>query len=437
MASKRQEARSFRPVEAVEVLAWGDSVGAVALDPKTGHCAFRYQPAFARREIELAPLQMPLSTERIYVFPELPEATYKRLPAMLADALPDAFGNALIDRYMAERGINAAAITPLDRLTYMGRRGMGALTFRPARGPVRQKPTALDMDELVSAARAAVHGSVEDDRQAAQSLQHIVDVGTSAGGARAKAVVALNSQTGEMVSGQLNAPDGFEHWLLKFDGLTTARNLGSPGNFGRIEMAYHLMAKAAGIEMTDCRLLEENGRAHFMTKRFDRHGSTGRHHVQSLCAMAHMDFNLIGVHGYTQLFSTMRALQLPYEQMCEAFRRMAFNVMARNCDDHTKNFSFILRQGTSTWALAPAYDITFAYAPQNKWLSKHLMAVNGKFDGITRDDLLQEAERYGIGHAKHILQEVRNAIDSWPEFARAAQVPQESVASTQRELRPT
>lgn len=338
----------YKAVQRVEVWIWGRRAGAVALDPGLGFYVFAYDPAFGRTGIELAPLHMPVDTkERPYFFNGLPEQTYKRLPAMLADALPDDFGNALVNAYMAAKGIPAEQITPLDRLAYMGKRAMGALEFRPARGPRTTKPTVLAMDELVTEARAAVRGSVEHDDQAHATLRNIIEVGTSAGGARAKAVIAWNPSTGEIRSGQLDAPKGFEHWLLKFDGMGVDRELGVSQAYGRIEFAYYLMATAAGINMSESRLLQENGRAHFMTKRFDRDQDGTKVHVQTLCAMSHLDYKKRGANAYEQLFLTCRdpRLRLGHETDVEIFRRMVFNVAGRNCDDHTKNVAFVLRQG--------------------------------------------------------------------------------------------
>jgi len=420
--AKRRSPDAYRPVERVEVLLWGRYVGALALDPALGFYVFAYDPDFARAGIEPAPLRMPLrDDEHLYVFTDLPEATYFRLPALLADALPDDFGNALIDRWLAERGVPKAAISPLDRLAYMGGRAMGALEFRPQRGPRNLKPTAIELGELVTTARAALSGKWSDNDDAAASLRSIIDVGTSAGGARAKAVVAWNAETQELRSGQLDAPEGFQHWLLKFDGVGADRALGASGGYGRIEYAYHLMARKAGITMSECRLLEENGRAHFMTQRFDRAGLRGRHHVQTLCAMAHLDFRRRGTNSYAQCFHAILELGLPREDLVEAYRRMVFAVLARNCDDHTKNISFRLRQGES-WRLAPAYDVTFAHNPEGAWTNQHLMSVNGKFRDITRADLLAEANRYGIGEARSILDRVHEALGHWPAHAAAAGV---------------
>jgi serine/threonine-protein kinase HipA len=341
----------FKPVNAIEVRIWGRKVGALALDPKLGFYAFEYDPKFARSRIELAPLKMPLSNAaEPFVFTDLAERSFKRLPAMLSDALPDDFGNNLIDAWMARHGIAKERVTALDRLAYMGKRGMGALEFRPARGSHSVSTTAIKLSKLIDSARAAVHGEIESDELAQSALNQIIQVGTSAGGARAKAAIAWNPKTNEIRAGQFDVNRGYEHWLLKFDGIGLDRGLGSTQDYGRIEYAYFLMARDAGINISDCRLLEENGRAHFMTRRFDRNGNI-KHHIQTLCAMAHLDYQQQATHDYSQLFLTIEQLGLNFSAKEEAFRRMVFNVIAANCDDHTKNISFILREG-SAWELA-------------------------------------------------------------------------------------
>ena len=411
----------YRPVRVIEVLLWGRTAGAVALDPGLGYYAFEYAPAFLTSGIEPAPLSMPLVTSRDpQVFTDLPELTYRRLPAMLADALPDDFGNSLIDAWMAGQGVDKSQVTALDRLAYMAKRGMGALEFRPARGPAARRATAIELAKLVESARRAVRGELDDDRLTKAALAQIIQVGTSAGGARAKAAIAWNPTTNEIRAGQFEVEDGFEHWLLKFDGVGSDRELGESQQYGRIEYAYYLMARAAGIAMTPCRLLEENGRAHFMTKRFDRDGNR-KHHLQTLCAMAHLDYRQRATHDYHQLFLTINRLGLGYDALEEAFGRMAFNVMAANCDDHTKNTSYLLREG-GAWELAPAYDLTHAYNPDGEWTYQHLMAVNGRFAGIDRADLLAVAERFGVGTAPKVLTRVGEAVAAWPEFAMQAAV---------------
>ena len=410
----------FKQVDVVEVLAWGKRMGAVARDPNSGYFAFEYDSGFAKRGIELAPLQMPLKeADHVFLFTNLPDATYQRLPAMLADALPDKFGNALIDAWMAQHGVTKASITTLDRLTYMGERAMGALTFKPAHGPKKTKSAAVEMEGLVKQARLAVEGGFDNDASTSAVLQQIIQVGTSAGGARAKATIAWNRNTKEVRSGQFDIPEGYEAWLLKFDGVGADAQLGPGKSYGRIEYAYHLMARAAGVDMEECALLEEGGRAHFMTHRFDRDGNT-RHHVQSLCAMAHLDFNQIGTHSYNQLFSTIVELDLGREALTQTLRRMVFNVLACNCDDHTKNFAFLLKED-GAWSLAPAYDITHAFNPANKWICQHLMAVNGKFSDITLSDVREVADRFGVlGECADVIEQVQSAIADWPKHAKNA-----------------
>ena len=425
--TKKKKTEPYKNVERVEVLLWGEFVGAVALDPKLGYYVFAYDKKFAKSGVEIAPLQMPLNdTEEIYAFTDLPEATYKRLPAVLADALPDDFGNALINRYMSDKGISSNQITQLDRLAYMGKRAMGALEFKPTRGPKTVKPTALKMRDLVSEARKMVKGSINEDAHASAALRSIIEVGTSAGGARAKAVIAWNPKTQMICSGQVDTEEGFEHWLLKFDGMGADRELGITQDYGRIEYAYYLMAIKAGITMSTSSLLEENGRAHFMTKRFDREDRSTKHHLQTLCAMNHLDYKKKSTNSYEQLFMTIHQLSLGHATAVEAFRRMTFNVMARNCDDHTKNISFLLRQGSS-WELAPAYDLTFAHNPNGEWTNQHLMSVNGKYKDFIIDDMLAVADRFGIGESNLIIAEVKDAIQSWSSLARKAGVAQEEI----------
>ena len=407
----------------IEVRIWANRVGAVAPDPRLGCYVFAYDPLWRKSGIELAPITMPLNDSRTtFAFPNLSEPSYKRLPGLLADALPDDFGNTLIDAWMSRKGVEKRNVTVLDRLSYMGRRGMGALEFKPARGAHRESAEPLEMKSLVEAARMAIQGDLSGDVESQAAIANIIRVGTSAGGARAKAVVTWNQETHQIRSGQFDAEPGFEHWLLKFDGVGRDSELGGSADYGRIEYAYHLMASAAGIKMSPCRLLEENGRAHFMTRRFDRdvkNEETIKHHVQTLCAIDHIDFKQRATHDYSQLFMVISNLRLGDDAISQAFRRMAFNVMAKNCDDHTKNFAFLLRQGES-WELAPAYDITHAYNPHGEWTYQHLMSVNGKFNGIKRSDLLIEAERFGVRRPLDLLSEVRSALDSWQQFSTDA-----------------
>jgi len=416
----------YSPVDAVEVSAWGRRVGAVALDPAVGSYVFEYYPEWRGSGIELSPLHLPLSGSS-YVFPALSAETFFRLPPLLADSLPDDFGNALIDASLARQGIRGSEITPLDRLAYLASRAMGALEFRPSRGPRNRRPSPVELGDLVEGARSMLGGRFTGDRETEAALQSLIQVGTSAGGARAKAVIAWNPETGQIRSGQLPADPGFGYWLVKLDGVGADAELGSGGLYGRVEYAYHLMAVQAGIAMSESRLLEENGRAHFMTKRFDRvvdaDGSTRKVHSLTLCGLAHLDFRLRGTHDYAQYFQTIDALGLAPEARVEGFRRMVFNVLARNCDDHTKNFSFVLDAGAGKgWELAPAYDLTYAYNPDGEWTYQHLMSVNGRFDRIERADLLEVADRFRIPRARSVIAEVAGAVAEWDRFAEAAGV---------------
>ena len=421
----------YRAVDLIEVRAWGATVGGVSVDPGLGYYVFEYDPKWQARGIELAPLTMPVA-QSVHVFPLLPEATFKRLPAMLADALPDDFGNALIDAYLAREGVAKAAITALDRLAYMSNRGMGALEFRPARGPKRIKATAVEISQLVAGSREALSGRFGGDRETEAAIMNLIQVGTSAGGARAKAVIAWNPDTNAICSGQLPADEGFDYWLLKLDGVGSDFELGSGGHYGRIEYAYYLMARAAGITMCTCRLLEENGRAHFMTRRFDRQNGT-KQHIQSLCAMQHLDYKQRGTHDYNQYFQTIAALGLADAERAEGYRRMVFNVLASNCDDHTKNLSFILDKG-GQWQLAPAYDVTHAYNPNGEWTYQHLMSVNGKFRNINRADLESVGDRYLVPGYRDIIRQVFAALARWPEFAGAAEVPDDEMLRIQNDF---
>ena len=411
------------PVDLVEVRCWGARVGAIALDPASGFYVFEYDQMWRDAGVELAPTTMPVGDRSPrFIFPTLPPATYYRLPSMIADSLPDDFGNALTTAYLAREGVLPENITPLDRLAYLGRRGIGALEFHPMRGPRTRKSTAIELSELVVAARGALAGEIATDAGTTEAIARLIAVGTSAGGARAKAVVALNPATGELRSGQVPTDPGFEPWLLKLDGVSPDVDLGASGHYGRIEYAYSRMAAAAGIAMSECRLLEEGGRAHFMTRRFDRTQDGDKIHVQSLCALAHLDFRQIGAHDYAQLFLLIEQLGLGADARAEAFRRMVFNVASANCDDHSKNFSFLLPEG-GQWQLSPAYDVTHAHAPGSEWTRQHLMAVNGKTVGIDRDDVTRVADRFEVPGAARIVGEVLAAVDDWPRQADEAGVP--------------
>lgn len=415
---------AFQSVEVLRVYAFGKLVGAVAPSAQRGTFAFEYDPAWRRVGIELSPVLMPTTDpRRIWLFPGLPADTFYGLPPLLADSLPDRFGNAMINAALAREGVTPEQIGPLDRLAYLGARGMGALTFVPARDQPTDLPTSIELAELVQAARAAVHGDFSEDGRG-DALNELLSVGSSAGGARAKAVVAWNRSTNEMRAGNIAVPDEFEQWLLKFDGVENTdkgQKFGEGREYGRIEYAYSLMARAAGIDMPETYLLEEGGRAHFMARRFDRPDADTRLHAATLCALDALDYNATGVHDYASLMVRADALVGDRATRQEIFRRVVFNVLAANNDDHTKNHSFLMQQ-TGEWSLSPAYDLTFASDPNNKWLKQHLMSVEGKFADITRKDLIAFGERFDVPAVRNVLNEVRDAIADWDGFAAQAGV---------------
>lgn len=419
-----------------EIWLWGARVGAVSWDAERELGAFEYDPAFRGSGIQLAPVTMPLS-DRIHEFPGLARETFHGLPGLLADHLPDRFGHKVIDAWLARQGLAPSDFSPVDRLLYIGERGMGALAFRPPRDRHR-RARPIDVGALVELAneilaeRADFHtelGLEPDEHR--EAMNDILQVGVSAGGARAKAIIAWNPKTNEVRSGQIDVPKGFQHWLLKFDGISNNRDreaLADPQGYGLIEYAYYLMARAAGTRMSECRLLEENGRHHFMTRRFDRTADGDRVHMLSLCGIAHLDYNQAGAHGYEQAFQVIEQLDLGKEAIEEQFRRMVFNVAARNQDDHTRNIAFLMdRRGR--WYLSPAFDVTLAYNPQGQWTSRHQMSINGKRENITLDDLMAVAERCRITRprARAIIDEVDHAIGGWPQFAREAGVPESRI----------
>lgn len=419
---------AFEGVNSIKVSCWGYDVGALALNPADNFYAFSYYPAFKKTGIELSPLQLPLNTQGPRTFPNLPEKTYFRLPSFIADSLPDAFGNSLIDAWMEQNHIKGSFFSPLDRLAYVGTRAMGALEYRPAiRKGRRAKSTVIQLGDLVSAARKAVRVDLTHARpeEVDAELAQLIEVGTSAGGARAKAVVGFDPRTHQFVSGQFDVPEGFEHWLIKFD--TAQPGSSSAREYGRIEYAYYLMARACDIAMSPSQIYEAGGRCHFMTRRFDRGKNGERHHTQTLCAMRGLDYNAVRAHDYSQMFSTIRDLELPPESYDEAFKRMVFNVACSNNDDHSKNHSFILKQG-GVWDLAPAYDMTYAHNPASSaWTKFHIMGVGGAFESITKEDILRVSEHYPIKSDRILIKDIVDVAESWPEFAREAELSTKEI----------
>ncbi|MBK6277427.1 MAG: type II toxin-antitoxin system HipA family toxin [Gammaproteobacteria bacterium] len=424
-----------------EVRLWGKTIGAVSLQDGEDVASFEYDAAFAQSGIQLAPIVMPLS-RRVYRFPELSRPTFRGLPGLLADSLPDKFGNALIDAWLASQGRQPGSFNAVERLCYTGERGMGALEFAPAIGPTARQTTHIEVGQLVElASQVLTHRSKLQASFAAEgrkdALRDILRVGTSAGGARAKAVIAWNPQTNEVRSGQVKADKGFEYWLLKFDGVSGNKDkeLEDPKGYGRIEYAYYLMARDCGIDISECRLFEENGRSHFMTRRFDRLAAGEKLHMQSLCALAHFDFNMAGAYSYEQALLVMRQLQLPMQAIEQLFRRMAFNIVARNQDDHVKNIAFLMNK-SGEWSLAPAFDMTYSFNPAGAWTASHQMTMNGKRDNFTLEDFNACARTASMkrGRAAKIVAEVQATVSQWQSFAEKAGVPDAVRDRIQRTL---
>ncbi|MBN2714583.1 MAG: type II toxin-antitoxin system HipA family toxin [Deltaproteobacteria bacterium] len=412
-----------------EVRLWGKTVGAVAVENANDTAVFEYDPGFAGSGIQIAPLTMPTS-QRIYSFPALSRTSFHGLPGLLADSLPDKFGSALIEEWLVRQGRNPASFNSVERLCYTGKRGMGALEFYPGIGERSRVASPLDIAKLTELAsdilmrRDSFSVSISQS-ESTRAMADLLKVGTSAGGARAKAVIAWNPETNEVRSGQVDAPDGFEHWLLKLDGVAnnSDRELSDPQGFGAIEFAYCQMARAAGIEMSECRLLEEGGRRHFMTRRFDRTQTGKKCHMQSLGALAHFDFNLAGAYSYEQALQVVRQIGAPTTDVEALFRRMVFNIVARNQDDHVKNIAFLMDK-SGNWRLAPAFDVCFSYNPDGNWTSTHQMSLNGKRDNFLFEDFKQCEKGASLKQntAKRILAEVVDAVSGWTAHAEAANI---------------
>jgi len=406
------------------VRLWGTDIGYVSLGEEQQIAEFEYDADFLHSGIEISPIRMPLSS-RIYRFPELQFKSFHGLPGLLADSLPDKFGSAMIDTWLATKGRKPESFNPVDRLCYIGLRGMGALEYKPALTRQRSTSSRIHVDQLVKlASEILTHRSslstIFANRNKERAVQEILRVGASAGGARAKALIAWNPETNEVRSGQIQAGNGFEYWLMKFDGVQNNRDkeLADPRGYGAIEYAYSRMAKDAGITMMPCRLFEENGRRHFMTKRFDRTNNGDKLHLQSLAAIAHLDFNMVGTYGYEQAFMTMRDLGMGRHEIEQQFRRMIFNIVARNQDDHVKNIAFLMdRKGN--WTLSPAFDVTYSFNPTGDWTSKHQMSVNGKRDGFDMKDMEScgKIARLKQGEAKAIIREVQSVVTQWRDYA--------------------
>jgi len=416
-------------VDTATVRLWNMDVGVVTWLAEREYAVFEYFPEFLRQGLDPAPIQMGLDAtingSRIFQFPALRRDTFSGLPGLLADSLPDKFGNAIIDTWLARNGRDAVSFSPVERLCYIGSRGMGALEFYPSivkhmdqTVPV-EMASMVDLMQTVMSKRGQLEARIGDDETVnAEAIRDILRVGTSAGGARSKAIIAMND-AGDVLSGQGIIPDGYKHWMIKFDGVNDLE-LGQSRSFGRIEYAYSLMAKAAGIVMSECRLLEEGGRAHFLTRRFDRNGND-KVHMQSLCALAHYDFNMAGAYSYEQALMQMRRLKLSKAEAEQQYRRMLFNVIGRNQDDHTKNIAFLMARD-GTWKLSPAFDVTYSHNPAGQWTNQHQMSIAGKRDGFTRQDLLEVGRSIRLRQPERVIDAVADAVRRWPEFAAQAGV---------------
>ena len=413
-------------VDVARVNLYGHPIGSVRWDPRYEIAQFEYDPSFVQLGIEPSPLMMPVREGRVYSFGELNKTTFKGLPGMLADSLPDTYGRALFEKWLGLTGRTSG--NAIETLCFLGKRCMGALEFEPAIESI-DTDIRIEVNSLVDVAREALtdksgfNVNISSDKKAA--IAEILRLGTSAGGQRAKAIIAFNKETGEIRSGQAEAPDGFDYYIIKLDGVSATAGFKETENFGRLEYSFSRLVKKCGIEMAECSLIEENGRAHFLTKRFDRIKGQ-KVHMQTLCAIAHFDYRLLRAYSYEQAFTVMRGLRLSYKEAQEMFRRMVFNVVVRNQDDHTKNISFLMdRDGK--WRLSPAYDMGYAYNPDGQWTSAHQMSINGKFSSITKEDLLECGVKNNIKNAARIIAEVCQAASMWPEIARENEVPQKMI----------
>ena len=404
---------------------FGLPVGTFRWDERYGTVRFEYDNSFVGRGLEPSPLMMPVHEGRVYSFAGLDRETFKGLPGMLADSLPDTYGRALFDRWLALTGRTSS--NPIETLCFLGKRCMGALEFEPALDVSYNIHTKFEIDSLVDVAKEALKEknsfdvNLNDDRKLA--IAEILRLGTSAGGQRAKAIIAYNKDTGEVRSGQVDAPAGFDYYLIKLDGVSAKAGFRETENYGRLEYSFYKLARACDINMSECSLIEENGRAHFLTKRFDRKDGK-KVHMQTLCGIAHYDYRLHRAYSYEQAFNVMRALRLSYSEAKEMYRRMVFNVVVRNQDDHTKNISFLMGED-GKWRLSPAYDMGYAYNPNGGWTATHQMSINGKFDNITRQDLLSFALQNNIKDASLIIDEISETASGWPQIAHECGVPSE------------
>lgn len=424
-------------IAVADVKIWNYKIGVVLWNQQRNYGVFEYDKQFFKTGLDLSPIMMPVAdaqrSRKIFSFPLLNPDTFKGLPGLLSDSLPDKFGNQMIDAWLAQQGKSGSDFNPVDRLCYIDKRGMGALEFEPASNSVVEKSNSIEIQELVKFAKEVLdtRSGFHSDLNSKKGFSDILQVGSSAGGARAKAVIAYNKTTGDVRSGQVDGLEGFDYWLIKFDGVTN-HQLGDPKGYGNIEYAYYLMAIDAGITMSESKLMSENCRSHFMTKRFDRQNNQ-KIHMQTLCGIAHFDYNQPRAYSYEQAFQIMRQMKLPYSDMEELYRRMVFNVMSRNQDDHTKNISFLMFPD-GKWQLSPAYDVTYAYNPDNFWLKAHQMSVNGKRENILLEDLLAVAKNINLKKPKPIIEQCNDVISNWGDYAVKAGIENAQIEQIDKQI---
>ncbi|MBF7957682.1 type II toxin-antitoxin system HipA family toxin [Rahnella victoriana] len=426
-----------------EVLFDGIPVGYLAYVDDSGFATFEYTQDWQKDGFSLSPIHLPLNNQ-VFTFPALAFETFRGLPAVFADSLPDDFGNSLINAWLARKGQDKTQFLALDRLLYTGTRGMGALEYQPTNNNLEVDSQPILIGELVKMAQKVLDSRDElqlNDYEES-SLAKLLQIGTSAGGARAKAVVAANADRSEILSGQVEVPEGFEHYLLKFDGVEEHKSdketFGDPKGYGVMEYVYHLMAKDAGISMSECELLRERNsdRAHFMTKRFDRVNNQ-KYHVLSLCGIAHADFRKPGAYSYEELLAVCRQLGLSNKEQEQIFRRMVFNVVARNHDDHTKNWLFMVDDNFK-WTLAPAFDVAWSYKADSPWVNAHQLTLAGKRDKFVMDDLLSVANHITSlrpSKAKKIIDQTIRIVSRWRDYAEKEGVPEALIVSVEKSLR--
>ncbi len=420
----------------VEVKLYGQTIGSVEWNNSKRCSIFQYSREIQNSKLEPSPIIMPTQAK---VFETTRDhVNFHNLPYLLSDSMPDAFGNMMMKEWLKQNNLFIDDINPVNRLTYVGKRGMGALEYKPIKHK-EQDEYSIEVAELLAVAKKVLEGKEETayHNLDKDSLSDILRIGTSVGGARAKALIAvkkdMNNKIIEIRPGDIMQPKGYSYWLLKIDGVNE-KSLGEGAGFGKIEYVYYKLAKEAGIDISESYLHEENGRFHFMTKRFERTDDGEKIHMQTLGALVGIDYKIPKASSYETLFRVMKRLRIPYNQFEQQYRRMLFNVIARNHDDHVKNFSFLMDK-EGIWQISPAYDLTYQYKKGGTWTNIHQSSINGKFDHFTKDDLLSFAKAFGIKKANHILEEVLTAVSLWTKTAKEFDIPKKVIDYIGRNLR--